>query len=195
MWQFWIDRGGTFTDIVARNPQGALLTHKLLSENPEQYKDAAVQGVRELIGLKGDASLPRSAISAVKMGTTVATNALLERKGDPTLLMITRGLGDLLRIGYQNRPRLFDLNIQLPELLYCDVAEVTERLDSDGSVITPLDPESARTALQKAYDQGIRGVAIAFMHGYLNATHETLLQTWRARLVLRKYRQAMPRVS
>ncbi len=172
MWQFWIDRGGTFTDIVARDPHGALLTHKLLSENPEQYKDAAVQGVRELIGLDSEASLPRSTISAVKMGTTVATNALLERKGDPTLLMITQGQGDLLRIGYQNRPRLFDLNIQLPELLYCDVAEVRERLNADGSIVTPLDRQGARMALQKAYDRGIRGVAIAFMHGYLNATHE-----------------------
>ena len=101
MWQFWIDRGGTFTDIVARKPDGALITHKLLSENPEQYKDAAVQGVRELIGAGSDSTLPPATISAVKMGTTVATNALLERKGDPTLLLITEGLGDLLRIGYQ----------------------------------------------------------------------------------------------
>ncbi|WP_136657117.1 hydantoinase B/oxoprolinase family protein [Nitratireductor sp. XY-223] len=172
MWQFWIDRGGTFTDIVARKPDGSLVTHKLLSENPEQYKDAAVQGVRELIGATGGAPLPLSTISAVKMGTTVATNALLERKGDPTLLLITEGLGDLLRIGYQNRPRLFDLKIELPELLYCDVGEVRERLDAEGNVVTPLDLETARIALERAYGNGVRGVAIAFMHGYLNPRHE-----------------------
>ncbi len=172
MWQFWIDRGGTFTDIVARRPDGSLVTHKLLSENPEQYKDAAVQGVRELIGVAGDGPLPQSTISAVKMGTTVATNALLERKGDPTLLLITEGLGDLLRIGYQNRPHLFDLKIELPELLYCDVGEVRERMGSDGEVVTPLDLDTAREALSHAYENGVRGVAIAFMHGYLNPQHE-----------------------
>ncbi len=172
MWQFWIDRGGTFTDVVARRPDGVLLTHKLLSENPEHYDDAAVRGVRELIGLKRADPLPRKSISAVKMGTTVATNALLERKGDPTLLLITRGLGDLLRIGYQNRPRLFDLHIVLPELLYCAVGEVTERLDARGDVVTPLDLASAEDALRSAFAEGIRGVAIAFMHGYLNPAHE-----------------------
>ena len=172
MWQFWIDRGGTFTDIVARRPDGGLLTHKLLSENPEQYEDAAVQGVRELIGLQSGEALPPATISAVKMGTTVATNALLERKGDPTLLLVTQGLGDVLRIGYQNRPRLFDLHIVLPELLYSQVAEVAERLDADGNVVTPLDLATAEEALQAAYDEGIRGVAIAFMHGYLNPDHE-----------------------
>ncbi|MDA4846718.1 hydantoinase B/oxoprolinase family protein [Hoeflea sp. E7-10] len=172
MWQFWIDRGGTFTDIVARRPDGSLVTHKLLSENPEQYKDAAVQGVRELIGVPDGSTLPPSTIAAVKMGTTVATNALLERKGDPTLLLITEGLGDLLRIGYQNRPRLFDLKIELPALLYCDVGQVRERLDAEGKVVTPLDLESARIALQRAFDNGVRGVAIAFMHAYLNPQHE-----------------------
>jgi len=172
MWQFWVDRGGTFTDVVARNPDGALLTHKLLSENPEQYKDAAVQGVRELMGLTQDEALPPHSIEAVKMGTTVATNALLERKGDPTLLLITQGFGDLLRIGYQNRPKLFDLKIELPELLYTDVQEVPERLNADGEVVTPLDLAVARQHLQQAYDKGLRGVAIAFMHSYLNPDHE-----------------------
>ena len=172
MWQFWIDRGGTFTDIVARSPDGGLTTHKLLSENPEQYEDAAVQGVRELIGLEAGKALPPATISAVKMGTTVATNALLERKGDPTLLLVTQGLADVLRIGYQNRPRLFDLHVVLPELLYSRVAEVTERLDAEGNVVTPLDLASAERALRAAHDEGIRGVAIAFMHGYLNPDHE-----------------------
>ena len=172
MWQFWVDRGGTFTDIVARRPDGELVTHKLLSENPEQYKDAAVQGIRTLLGLSESESLPKSTIQAVKMGTTVATNALLERKGDRTLLLITEGFADQLRIGYQNRPDLFALHIELPELLYETVAEVTERLDAQGNVVTPLDESGARDALQKAYDSGIRGVAIAFMHGYLQPEHE-----------------------
>jgi len=172
MWQFWVDRGGTFTDLVARAPDGALHTHKLLSENPEQYRDAAVQGVRDLLGLSPSDPLPEDAVDAVKMGTTVATNALLERKGDRTFLLITEGLGDLLRIGYQNRPQLFDLEITLPTLLYERAAEVTERLDAAGEIVTPLDEDTARTALQAAYDDGIRGVAIAFMHAYLNPAHE-----------------------
>jgi len=172
MWQFWVDRGGTFTDIVARNPDGDLITHKLLSENPEQYKDAAVQGIRDLMGLSAEDNIPNRAIEAVKMGTTVATNALLERKGDETLLLITEGFADLLRIGYQNRPRLFDLKIELPELLYSRVSEVTERLDAEGNVVTNLNAEQARIALQDAYDSGIRSVAIAFMHAYLNSEHE-----------------------
>ena len=117
-WQFWIDRGGTFTDIVARRPDGALVTHKLLSENPEQYRDAAVAGIRHLLVLRRRQSIPVAAIDVVKMGTTVATNALLERKGEPTVLFITRGFRDALRIAYQNRPRLFDRHIVLPELLY-----------------------------------------------------------------------------
>ncbi len=125
-WQFWIDRGGTFTDIVAQHPDGYLLTHKLLSENPGQYKDAAVQGIREILGLTPSEPLPTQQIMAVKMGTTVATNALLERKGERTALLITKGFGDALRIGYQNRPDLFALNIILPELLYEQVIEVDE---------------------------------------------------------------------
>ncbi|MEM8841700.1 MAG: hydantoinase/oxoprolinase N-terminal domain-containing protein, partial [Pseudomonadota bacterium] len=172
MWQFWIDRGGTFTDIVGRAPDGAITTHKLLSENPGRYRDAAVQGVRDLLGIAAGAPIPLGTIEAVKMGTTVATNALLERKGDRTLLLITRGFGDLLRIGYQNRPKLFDLHIVLPELLYEDVAEVPERLDAHGDVVTPLDEAVARTALEAGFDRGIRSVAIAFMHGYLNPAHE-----------------------
>ncbi len=171
MWQFWIDRGGTFTDIVARTPDRKIITHKLLSENPEQYQDAAIHAIRELMGLKPDEAIPLT-IDAVKMGTTVATNALLERKGDPTLLLITQGFRDLLRIGYQNRPKLFELNIQLPELLYELAAEVPERLAADGSVVTELDTNEARKLLQHAYDNGIYSVAIAFMHGYLNPQHE-----------------------
>jgi len=172
MWQFWIDRGGTFTDIVARAPDGMIRTHKLLSENPEQYKDAAVQGIRELLGLEAKASIPAGSIDSVKMGTTVATNALLERKGDRTLLLITKGLGDLLRIGYQNRPRLFDLHIKLPSMLYERVVEVEERIGAQGELVTALDEVRAAQALQEAYDAGIRAVAIAFMHGYRHTDHE-----------------------
>ena len=172
MWQFWVDRGGTFTDIVARRPDGGLETHKLLSENPEQYRDAAVQGIRDLLGLKDGDPIPEATIDAVKMGTTVATNALLERKGDRTLLLITRGFGDLLRIGYQNRPRIFDLHIKLPELLYEKAAEIPERLDAAGGILTPLDEDATRAALEAAHDSGIRAVAIAFMHAYKNPAHE-----------------------
>lgn len=171
-WQFWIDRGGTFTDLVGRMPDGTLVTKKLLSENPERYEDAAVEGMRQMMDLPEGASFPQGGISAVKMGTTVATNALLERKGEPTLLLITEGFGDLLRIGTQARPRLFDLDIQLPELLYSDVAEVTERLAADGNVVTELDVDGARDALQSAYEKGLRSVAIAFMHAYLEPKHE-----------------------
>ncbi|MEM9605217.1 MAG: hydantoinase B/oxoprolinase family protein [Pseudomonadota bacterium] len=172
MWQFWIDRGGTFTDVVGRRPDGALVTHKLLSENPEQYRDAAVQGIRELLGVHAGDAIPAGVIEAVKMGTTVATNALLERKGDRTLLMITQGFGDLLRIGYQSRPTLFDLEIVLPTLLYERVFEVDERLDKDGACLRPLDEAGARAALRSARADGIDSVAIAFMHGYLNPDHE-----------------------
>lgn len=172
MWQFWVDRGGTFTDIVARKPDGSLSTHKLLSENPERYRDAAVQGIREMLGLSAGEPVPNGTIEAVKMGTTVATNALLERKGDRTLLLITEGFGDLLRIGHQARPQLFDLHIVLPELLYERVAEVTERLDAAGAVVTSLDEAGAREALKAAKADGIDSVAIAFMHGYQNPEHE-----------------------
>ena len=171
MWKFWVDRGGTFTDIVARKPDGNLVTHKLLSENPERYKDSAVQGVRELLGLT-DEALPENLIEEVKMGTTVATNALLERDGERTLLLITKGFGDLLRIGYQNRPKLFDLNIVLPELLYEKVFEVPERVDVNGGVIEELDVEIVKKALKKHYEAGFRSVAVALLHGYRYHSHE-----------------------
>ncbi|HEX8786236.1 MAG TPA: hydantoinase B/oxoprolinase family protein [Telluria sp.] len=171
-WQFWIDRGGTFTDIVARRPDGALVTHKLLSENPEQYRDAAVAGIRHLLGLAPGAALPAGAVEAVKMGTTVATNALLERKGEPTLLAITRGFHDALRIAYQNRPRLFDRHIVLPELLYARVVEIEERIGAHGELVQALDEAQARQALQAAFDAGLRSIAIVFMHGYRYGQHE-----------------------
>ena len=171
-WQFWIDRGGTFTDIVARTPEGELRSHKVLSENPERYKDAAVQGMRELLGLKPADPIASGTIDTVKIGTTVATNALLERKGDRVLLLVTQGLGDLLRIGYQNRPDIFELNIQRPEVLYEHVVEVSERVSAKGEVITSLDLGGARQALQNGYDDGIRSVAIVFLHGYKFPDHE-----------------------
>ncbi len=175
MWQFWVDRGGTFTDIVAKTPEGELQTHKLLSENPEVYPDAAVYGIRELLGLGPDDAIPNGQIGAVKMGTTVATNALLERKGERTLLLITKGMRDLLRIGYQNRPRLFDLNIELPELLYEDVIEIEERIGADGETIAALNTTHACEALSRAYGKGYRSVAIALMHSYRFPDHEQKL--------------------
>jgi 5-oxoprolinase (ATP-hydrolysing) len=174
-WQFWIDRGGTFTDIVARQPDGTLLTHKLLSENPEQYKDAAVAGIKRLLGLKPDEAISPQQVEAVKMGTTVATNALLERKGDPTVLVITRGFRDALRIAYQNRPRLFDRNIVLPELLFEKVVEVDERVSAHGDVVQPLDTVSVRQELAALYKEGYRAVAIVLMHGYRFTAHEEKL--------------------
>src|SRR5713101_4993562 len=171
-WQFWIDRGGTFTDVVARRPDGAIVTHKLLSENPERYRDAALAGIRQLLEIPDGAPIPGSEIEAVKMGTTVATNALLERKGDPTVLFITRGFRDALRIAYQNRPRLFDRHIVLPELLYTKVVEVEERLGARGEVLVPLDAEATRRNLRAAYLEGYRSVAIVFMHGYRHPRHE-----------------------
>ncbi|MBC2770014.1 hydantoinase B/oxoprolinase family protein [Pusillimonas minor] len=174
-WQFWIDRGGTFTDVVARRPDGELITAKLLSENPEQYDDAAVEGIRRLLGVPPGEPVPADRIDVVKMGTTVATNALLERKGERVALVVTRGFRDALRIAYQNRPRLFDREIILPELLYESVIEVDERLDASGEVATPLDDDQAEQFLRKVYDQGVRAVAIALMHGYKNPMHETRL--------------------
>ena len=171
-WQFWIDRGGTFTDLVARAPDGALITHKLLSENPERYPDAALQGIRDVMGLGPEAGIPADALDAVKMGTTVATNALLERKGERTVLVITKGFADALRIGYQNRPHLFARHIVLPELLYERVVEVGERYTAEGEELAPVDTEAARTALQQAWDDGIRAAAIVFMHGYRYHDHE-----------------------
>ncbi len=171
-WQFWIDRGGTFTDVVGKRPDGTLVTHKLLSENPEQYKDAAVAGIRHLLGLAPGEPVTPELVECVKMGTTVATNALLERKGEPTLLITTRGFKDALRIAYQNRPRLFDRHIVLPELLYERVIEAQERVGAHGDVIEPLDEDHLKERLWAAYDAGLRSAAIVFMHGYRFAAHE-----------------------
>ena len=171
-WQFWIDRGGTFTDIVARKPDGSIVTHKLLSENPEQYKDAAVAGIRHLLGLKAGEPVTPALVECVKMGTTVATNALLERKGEPTLLVTTRGFRDGLRIAYQNRPRLFDRHIVLPELLYSAVVEADERVDANGDLVRPLDEALLKKELLAQYQKGLRSVAIVFMHGYRHCAHE-----------------------
>ncbi|MBL8325687.1 MAG: hydantoinase B/oxoprolinase family protein [Rubrivivax sp.] len=171
-WQFWIDRGGTFTDIVGRRPDGGLETLKLLSENPEQYQDAAVEGIRRLLGLKAGEAITPERVECVKMGTTVATNALLERKGDRTLLVTTLGFRDALRIAYQARPRLFDRHIVLPELLYERVVEAHERVGAHGDVLVPLDEARLRGELQTAFDAGIRSVAIVFMHGYRYTSHE-----------------------
>jgi 5-oxoprolinase (ATP-hydrolysing) len=175
-WEFWIDRGGTFTDIVARLPDGRLLTHKLLSENPEQYRDAAIAGIRALLSVSAGQPVPVERIGAVKMGTTVATNALLERKGEPTVLVVTRGFRDALRIAYQNRPRLFDRHIVLPELLYTRVIEVDERIGAHGDVVRPLDEEAVRSAMEAAYSEGFRSVAIVLMHGYRYRQHEEAVE-------------------
>ncbi|HEV8445050.1 MAG TPA: hydantoinase B/oxoprolinase family protein [Steroidobacteraceae bacterium] len=181
-WQFWIDRGGTFTDIVARRPDGALVTHKLLSENPERYPDAAIQGIRDLLGLAADAALPVAAIDVVKMGTTVATNALLERKGDRTLLVTTRGFADALRIAYQHRPKLFVRRIELPSMLYERVVEVDERVGAHGEVSVPLDQAAAGRELRAAFEHGVRACAIVLMHGYRFPAHEQALETLARRI-------------
>ncbi|OUC16114.1 MAG: 5-oxoprolinase [Alkalinema sp. CACIAM 70d] len=172
-WQFGIDRGGTFTDIVAQRPDGTIVLHKLLSENPERYDDAAIQGIRELMGIPDGEPLPADRIAAVKMGTTVATNALLERKGDRTVLLITQGFRDALRIGYQHRPNIFAQQIVLPEMLYERVIEVQERHSAQGEVLQPLQLDDVLIqSLQSAYDAGIRSCAIAFLHGYRYPAHE-----------------------
>ncbi|HUP08171.1 MAG TPA: hydantoinase/oxoprolinase N-terminal domain-containing protein, partial [Caldimonas sp.] len=171
-WQFWIDRGGTFTDVVARRPDGTVVTHKLLSENPGRYRDAAVAGIRHLLGLSAGEPITPERVESVKMGTTVATNALLERKGEPTLLVTTRGFRDALRIAYQDRPRLFDLHIVLPELLYRRVIEADERVSAGGNVVRPLDEAQLRADLQAAHDAGLRSVAIVFLHGWRHTAHE-----------------------
>ena len=171
-WQFWIDRGGTFTDIVARRPDGCIVTHKLLSENPAQYRDAAIQGIREVLGLSSDEPIPADCIGTVRMGTTVATNALLERKGEPVLLVTTRGFGDALRIGYQQRPDLFALDIELPEPRHAAVLEVDERVSATGDVLRQPDWKEVRVALERYYDEGLRAVAILFLHAYRFPDHE-----------------------
>ncbi len=171
-WQFWIDRGGTFTDVVARRPDSTLITHKLLSENPERYRDPAVAAIRELLGVAPGEPVPAGEIESVRLGTTVATNALLERSGEPVALVITRGFADALRIAYQNRPRLFDRHIVLPEVLYSGVIEATERVSASGQVITPLDEPGIERSLQAAYDEGLRSVAVVLLHGYRFGAHE-----------------------
>ncbi len=173
-WQFWIDRGGTFTDVVGRRPDGTLVVRKLLSENPERYRDAALQGIRDILGLPPAAPIPPT-VEAVKMGTTVATNALLERTGEPTLLVITRGFADALRIGYQNRPDIFARHIRLPEMLYARVVEADERVSAEGEVLRPLDEAAAHRDLAAAYAAGLRSVAIVLLHGYRYPAHEKRL--------------------
>ncbi|MFI0225428.1 hydantoinase B/oxoprolinase family protein [Streptomyces lydicus] len=171
-WEFWIDRGGTFTDVVGRRPDGRLVTGKLLSHHPERYRDAAVAGIRMMLGLGPDEPVPAERVSVVKMGTTVATNALLERTGEPTVLLITEGFRDALRIAYQNRPRIFDRHIVLPEALYDRVIEVPERIGAHGEPVRPLDPDRVRAALLRARADGLRSAAVVLLHGYRHADHE-----------------------
>jgi 5-oxoprolinase (ATP-hydrolysing) len=171
-WQFFIDRGGTFTDIVARAPDGRLLTHKLLSEDPGAYADAAIAGIADLLGVPRGKPLPVASIHSVKMGTTVATNALLERKGDPVLLIVSEGFRDALEIGYQARPKIFARRIEKPAMLYAKVVEVPERVRADGTVETPLDAGALIAALREARAEGIASVAIVFMHSYAYPEHE-----------------------
>lgn len=181
-WDFWIDRGGTFTDIVAKDGQNKLFTKKLLSENPSAYDDAALQGIREFLEVENNAAIPTELIGSVKMGTTVATNALLERKGEPTVLVITQGLRDVLEIGYQVRPKTFALNIQKPEVLYSDVIEVAERFDDFGNELAPLDEQAVRRDLQQRYVAGFRAVAIVLMHAYKFSQHEKCVATIAAQI-------------
>ncbi len=171
-WEFWIDRGGTFTDVIGRRPDGTLVAHKLLSDNPEAYRDAAVQGIRDLLGLAKGEPIPQDRIGAVKMGTTVATNALLERKGERTLLVTTKGFRDALKIGYQARPKIFARNIVKPEVLFERVVEIDERVRADGTVEREPDLGETRAALERAKADGIAAVAIVFMHAYRYPAHE-----------------------
>ncbi len=171
-WEFWIDRGGTFTDIVARRPDGRVVARKLLSDRPEAYRDAAVAGIRQLLGLENGQPIPAEAVGSVRLGTTVATNALLERKGEPTVLVITRGFADALRIAYQNRPRIFDRRILLPEMLYQRVIEADERIAADGTVLTALDEAAIAQQLEQARKDGFSAVAVVCMHGYRYPRHE-----------------------
>ena len=171
-WHFWIDRGGTFTDVVARTPERQILARKLLSENPGAYHDAALEGIRQFLGVPTESPIPSEKIASVKMGTTVATNALVERKGDPTLLVITQGLGDQLEIGTQARPEIFAKKIVKPEMLYARIVEAAERVRADGTVETPLDLASLEARLKQARADGINAVAIVFMHAYAYPEHE-----------------------
>ncbi|MBV9784740.1 MAG: 5-oxoprolinase, partial [Acidisphaera sp.] len=174
-WQFWIDRGGTFTDIVARDPHGRLSTRKLLSENPGRYGDAAIAGIKAELGLAAEAPIPAGLVAAVKMGTTVATNALLERRGEPTLLVVNRGFADALRIGNQARPRLFDLHVVLPSMLHEEVVEVAGRVGVDGEEIEALDEPAAAEALRAARGRGLAACAIVLMHAWKYPAHERRL--------------------
>ena len=174
-WDFWVDRGGTFTDVVARRPDGSLVTHKLLSEDPRRYDDAATTAIADLLGVPRGEPLPPERIRSVKMGTTVATNALLQRRGVPTLFVTTAGFRDVLRIGYQTRPHLFKLDIVLPEMLYSEVLEVDERIVADGTVLCPLDLVSATAGMAAARERGMEAVAIVLVHGYRHQSHEAAL--------------------
>ncbi|HSR56055.1 MAG TPA: hydantoinase/oxoprolinase family protein, partial [Alphaproteobacteria bacterium] len=171
-WQFWIDRGGTFTDVVARAPGGAVKALKLLSEDPDHYDDAVIEGIRRALALEPGDAVPGADIAAIKMGTTVATNALLERRGEPVVLLTTAGLKDALRIGTQNRPDLFALDIRLPDLLHASVIEVPGRVTAEGEELTPLDLDAAHAGLAAAYEEGYRACAILFMHAWRFPDHE-----------------------
>ena len=168
-WSFAIDRGGTFTDVIARSPAGKIVVEKLLSENPEQYEDAALEAIRRVLEREG------GDVASVRMGTTVATNALLERKGDRVALAITRGLGDALRIGYQARPEIFARHIVLPDQPYEQAVEIDERIGADGEVIRPLDEDQARAALRGIRESGIDALAIVLVHGWRFTEHEQRL--------------------
>ena len=173
-WDFWIDRGGTFTDVIGRDPRGRLHPMKLLAESPA-YPDAAVEAIRRLLGLVSGAPVPEGAIGAVKMGTTVATNALLERRGERTLLLTTRGFRDALEIGYQARPSIFARKIVKFEQLYSSVVEIDERVLADGAVERAPDPDAVRAALTHARAQGYDAVAIVFMHAWRYPAHERMV--------------------
>ena len=174
-WQFWIDRGGTFTDVVALTPQGKIITHKLLSENPEHYQSAPIEGIRRILEIPQDSPIPTGEIEVIKMGTTVATNALLERKGTPVVLVTNQGFKDILRIGYQNRPDIFARHIRLPEMLYKSVIEVSARYSAQGEELQPLDLKKVQQDLQQVYDQGICSCAIALIHSYRYPDHENAI--------------------
>lgn len=176
-WEFWIDRGGTFTDIIARDPKGSIIIRKLLSDDPEQYQDAILKGMRDILQLNEDDVFPQEQIAFVRLGTTLATNALLERKGERVLLAITEGFRDALRIGYQNRPKLFDLNIVMPAPLYEEVIEMKERINAQGTILHPLDLATTTQQLEAAYHKGYRSLAIVLMHGYHYTSHEEQIES------------------
>ncbi len=175
-WDFWIDRGGTFTDVVARDPEGRLHVRKLLSENPEQYEDAALQAIREFLGVEEvDGAVPSRRVRSVRMGTTVATNALLERRGARVCLVVTAGFRDLLEIGYQNRPDIFALHVEKPEGLAEAVVEIDERVMADGTVRRAPDPAVVREDLKRVCDRGVTSLAVVLMHSYAFPEHERMV--------------------